>query len=236
MAVISTRATAATVNTLITRVRRYIGDTDTDTNNQRWSDADIRAAMDDMLASMYVELSNNDPSAYMTSADLTYTGNALSIALPSGIEAHSIYKIEDVTDGDNPIYLSYRNPIEINRFDDQNGWTFYGPATDSSGTATNGIASIALRPVPTSNKTLRIYCLATFIPLSNATPSTDQHAFPINHEELIVIGASIRLQEVDNEIPPTRMARYTMLWEQFQKAASRYTGPIYVRDTRILLN
>lgn len=201
-----------------------LGDTDTDTNNQRWSDTDIRAAIDDMLAEMYVVASSQDPSGFLVATDLTYTASARSTALPAGIEAANIYKVENIDDTSAPVYLSYRSVLDLNRFSDEHGWSLEGQ-------------SLCLRPVPTGARTLRIYTLAPYVPQSSAaTPSTDQHAAPVNHEELICLGAATALQETDNEVSVTRPARLAKLWERYEMSVSRYSGPTYVRNTRILLN
>lgn len=225
MTVLVTRAVAATVANLVTRARRLLGDTETTSTLQRWSDTDIRQAIDDMLAQMYVEISNQDPSGYLQTYDMTYTAAAEAVAIPvaAGIEGNSIYKIEDVTNTSTPIYQAWCSPQDFHRFTDEFGWTLRGN-------------SILLNPIPTAVKTLRIYTLAPYIPVSNAaTPATDQHASSINHEALITTGAALILQEVDGEVSPGRPERVAWLWEQFQRSASRYIGPVYVRNTRILM-
>lgn len=236
MALLTTRAVAATVSTLITKVRRLIGDTDTTTTNQRWSDSDILAMVDDMLAEMYVLVTENDPSGFLQTSDMTYTADALAVALPSGIAANNIYKVEKVDDQTAPVFLRHRNYLDINEYTDERGWCLGAMAIDSAGTATAAPGgAIALRPIPTAATALRIYTLAPYIPVSgSAAQSTDQHALSINHEELITLGAAIRLQEVDNEVPPTRLPRFQTLWDQYEKTVNRYSGRQYVANTRVL--
>ena len=236
MAVLSTRATAATISVLTLRVRKLIGDTDTDTNNQRWLDADIRTELDYSIAAMYTKMSAGNPAPWIGTADLTYTANYRSVSIPTGIEAQSIYKVEDVTTASDPIYIAYRSMDQLDRFSDEDGFSIVGAQITDAGVATQ-VQSIALRPIPTSAKTLRIYSLAPFIPVSGAaTPSTDQHPLNPTFEEVITLGAAIRLQEVDNQVPVTRMARYQELMEEFREQCSRYIGPVYVKNTRILLS
>lgn len=223
MAVLATRAVAATIANLTLRVRRMIGDTDSTEANQRFSDADIRAEIDHMMAQMYSEVSNSDPSGFLQVDDMTYTASALSVAIPTAadIEGNSIYKIEDITDATAPLYIAPRSIDQLNRFSDETGWALQGHA-------------IALRPIPTSARTLRIYTLAPFIPTTTTT--SDQHALNINHEELICLGAAVRLQEVDNQVPVTRMQRLQQLWDLYQRCAARVIGPTYIKNTRVLLN
>jgi hypothetical protein len=220
MALLTSPASAAAVSALITRVRRMVSDTDSDTDNQRWSDTDIRDAIDGMLAQMYAEWTSRDPSGFITTADITYTADSEQIALADALSGMNIYKIEDVT-GDLNTFIPYRSLLELNRYADEHGWSLQG-------------ANIALRPVPTGTRTLRVYALSNYIPTTATT--SDTHPMPVTHEELICIGAAIRLQENDNEVPPTRLGRYVGLWEQFQKTAARYVGRSYVKSTRILKN
>lgn len=222
MAVLSVKAVAATVANLTSRVRRMVGDTDSDTNNQRWLDADIRAEIDHQLAQMYSEVASMDPSGFLQTTTMSYTADASNspVALPTGLEGNSIYKVEDYTDSSAPLYFPYRSVLELSRFRDERGWSLVGNA-------------IVISPQPVTTATLRIYTLAPFIPTTSTT--TDQHSLSINHEELICLGAAIRLQENDNEIPLTRISRYQTLWEQYQKTAARYIGRKYVRNTRKLV-
>lgn len=237
MAVLSTRAVAATVAALTLRVRRLIGDTESEEANQRWSDTDIRSAIDDTLAHMYTQVASSDPSGFLQFTDLTYTASALSVTLPAGIEGQSIYKVEDIDDAALPVYLAYRSPVEINRFSDEHGWTLDVTQSAFSAGTTVSTQAIAVRPIPSAARLLRIYTLAPFIPVSAAaTPTTDQHTMSLGHEELITLGSAIRLQEIDNEVPSGRRERHGELWEHYIKTAARHQGPVYVRNTRILLN
>jgi hypothetical protein len=222
MAVLSTSAVAATVSALITRTRRYLGDGSTTVGNQRWSDTDIKDALDGMIAHMYNELASQGAGGFWRTVTLSYTADADNVALPAGTEAQRIYKVEDYDDPTDPIYLDYRDSIDADRFTDQFGWHLIGN-------------TIAIRPKPTAAKTLRITTLANFVPVSTAaTPSTDQHNISVNHEELIVLGAVMRLANVDEGTSSTRMALYETLWEQYQKTCSRIAGPVYVRSSRII--
>lgn len=237
MAILTSRATAATVNALITKVRRAVGDTDSDTNNQRWSSSDILAEMDHCIAEMYVEATGGDPSGFLLATDMTYTASARSVALPTGLEGSQIYKIEDVTTQTSPTYVTYRPVDQVDRFGDEDGWSLQAQAINDAGTITQAPGgAIALRPIPSAATTLRVYTIGNFLPVSTAaTPSTDQHPMNVNNEELIVLGTAIRLQEIDNEVPVTRIMRHQKLWEAYQVTCSRVKGPVYVKPTRILL-
>lgn len=222
MAILTTVAAAATVSTLRAKVRTLVGDTSSVSALQRFSDLMVDRAIDDTLAHLYMEWASEDPSGFLTSDDLTYTASATSVALTAGREAHQIYRVEDVTTSSDPVLLDYLNPLDAEKFSDSYGWTLKGNA-------------IVLVPVPTSNKTLRIWSLKPFVPVTGAaTPTTDQHSLSINHEELITLGAAIRLQEIDDEVPPTRLLRYEQLWQQYLKTIDRYRGPTYVRNSRII--
>lgn len=225
MTMLTTPAAAATVSALTTRVRTMIGDTSTATDMQRWADALIRQAIDDMIAQMYMEVASWDPSGFLTYDNLTYVANndPNGTALPAGRERYPIYRVEDITVSGFPAHLDFLNPMDAQEFGDAYGWTFEGDR-------------IVLVPEPTSARTLRIWSLKPFIPTANAsTPATDQHALSINHEELIALGAAIRLQEVDDEVSPSRQLRYEQLWQLYQKTLDRYWGSTYVRSARKIL-
>lgn len=224
MAVYTTKAVAATVAQLITRVRRLLGDGSTTAGNQRWSDTDIRQAIDDMIAQMYVESADGDPGSFLLSGTMTYTAESESVAIPTsvdpasvGIYANQIYKVEEIDSTGHPIFLPYINPHEITKFSDQSGWTILGD-------------NIALRPQPTKAKTLRLWWLANFTPTSSTT--SDQHKMSVNHEQLISLGAAIMLQEIDDEVPASRLLRYNQLWDAYSRSCQRLKGRIYVSPTR----
>lgn len=226
---LTTASAAATVAALRSRVRTMIGDTATTAAMNRWSDANVDKAIDDMIAQMYMEVASWDPSGFLTSNDMTYTPatgtTANGTALAAGFERYPIYRVEDITNmtSAGPVTLDYVNAIDAQTYGDSYGWTLEGD-------------KIVLIPEPATSRTLRIWTIKPFIPISNAsTPATDQHALSLNHEELIALGAAIRLQEVDDEVPPSRQLRYEQLWQLYQKTLDRYWGPTYVRAARKVL-
>lgn len=225
MAILTTPASAATVNTLVTKVRRALNDTDTDTDNQRWSTADILDALDDQLKQMFAEWTSQDPAAFVQLTSMTYGSGLDSVALPAAVLAQGIYKIVNTTTGEN-VFVPHRGLLETDTYTDESGWSFIGNA-------------VALRPVPESDQTLVLYTLTPYVPIAQSYPATSdtaQHPIPVNYEELLILGAAIRLQENDIEIPPTRIGRFAMLWDQFQKNAARFKGRSYVKNTRKLRN
>lgn len=228
MTVVSTRAVAATVATLTVRVRRSIGDGSAISGNQRWSDDDIRSAIDDQLREMWVEASGQDPSGALLSGTMTYTADAETVAIPTsvdpagyGIQGNQLYRVEDYTTPAAPSALEYIDPLTAANFDDLEGWFLAG-------------TSIGLRPIPETAKVLRIWWLANPILIGTTTaPTQDQHPFGVQHEELITLGAAIRLQEIDEEpIGLTRQKRYDRLMERYTASCARYRGPTYVRSVR----
>lgn len=220
MAVLTTVAVAATVNTLLTRLRLAIGDTQAQASGQKFSDTQLRMFLDDMLAQMWAEL-YEDAGPMLAETTLTYTANARSVAIAYPLNANTIYKVEDIDNVTSPRFIDYYGVIDMDRDDFESGWTLIGEA-------------IALRPIPGAAKSLRISYLRNYVPISgSATPSTDQHNMPANHEEYLVIGAAIRAQEIDDEVPNSRLLRYTELKKNFQTYALRVRAPSYVRDTRL---
>lgn len=223
MATLVTAKTAATISQLIVKVRRLIGDGSTVAGNQRWANSDIQDAIDSMLAQMWTELYGEDPSGFLRTVTMTYTAELDMVVIPTGVEGQSIIRVEDYDNPSLPVYLDYRDHVDTDRFGDQFGWSLFG-------------GSIAVRPIPTAAKTLRIFLIANFPAISGSSSiSTDQHAFSVNHEELVTLGAAIRLQEIDEEISKSRLLRYQQLYDQFTRTASRIRGPLYVRSSRLLL-
>ena len=197
-----------------------IGDTSTTGGNQRWTNAEIYDAIDWAIAEMYLEWRDVAAGPFLANITMTYTVDSESVILPAAIRFNSLYRVEDYTDTTNPIYIDYIDPIDVDRFADRYGWTLLGN-------------NIALRPKPTTEVTLRIHYLTYFIPVSTGgDPTNDQHALPPDYEELIALGAAIRLQENDSEVPPSRIARFERLWELFVRTCDRIKGPEYVRATR----
>jgi hypothetical protein len=177
-----------------------------------------------MIAQMYVESADGDPGSFLISGTMTYTADSESVEIPAaidpasvGIYANQIYKVEIISSEGFPSYLPYISPFEINKFSDQSGWTIVGD-------------NIALRPKPTVPRTLRIWWLANFVPTSSTL--SDQHKMSVNHEQLISLGAAIILQEIDDEVPSSRLLRYQNLWDSYSRSCQRLKGPIYVRPTR----
>lgn len=214
MAVLTTRAVAATVSALTSRIRKIVGDR----NSVRFSNADIYEAIDSALQWMHNEMHAAHP---MTgSSDVTYTGDATSVALPTGIEGQQLYYLLDVTESDSPVYIEYTEPTELEKHAKVSAWTLVNQ-------------QLAIRPTPTDNRTIRVFYLNNYIPVKNsATPSTDQHAYIVNFERLIELLAATELQEDDEEIPKTRLLRLQELKEQFLIFAAAYRGPEFVRDVR----
>jgi hypothetical protein len=170
---------------------------------------------------MWNMLGAEDASAYKTSVDLTYTSGSASIAITSTVAPQAIYQLEDISTVTSPLPYDWMDSLDLNKFPLRRGWTLMGD-------------NIAIRPIPSADLPIRVWYLLPPIRTgdSNST-STDQIPMIINHEELIILGAAIRLQETDTEVPQDRRTRYDSLTEDFLKSASRYRGPTYVRQTRI---
>lgn len=228
MAITTTRATAARIDTIITRVRRTIGDTETTAANQRWSDSEIIEAVNFELLKMATEAQINDPEPALESTTLSYSG--LSTALPSAVDGSSIFMVEDYSETNSPVRLDYVSVLDLDT--DYIDSSFYGGRKRWSIQGAN----IVVRPK--SDLTLRIwyvappYIIQTSTPTGEASDSSDQHSQFVAHEELISLGAALRLQENDDEIPRNRFERYIDHWRRFQADLRKNSAPIYVRRNR----
>lgn len=189
-----------------------------DPNSVRWQDADIKAQLDSSIAWMHDQMQTGTPVT--TSQNVTYPDGADYVALPSGIEGDAIYGVEDITDSSNPQYLQYIAPSELENHHVPRVWSLKD-------------GSVAVRPRPTPQLTLRIVLLSRYVPLSgSAAPSTDQTPMPPGQEELLCLMTACALQEVDGESNFARLGRLESLKAEFYVQAARYRGPVYVNRIR----
>lgn len=212
------------------------GDRDATTTRQRWLDADIDQAIIDQLFQMYSELSE-DSSNFLISTTMTYTANSESVSLPAAVHVVPIYRVEDITNAQFPRELEHVANDVVNSF------SHIDTSLTIGGVWSRADTTIIVRPKPFSDLSLRIwyvgnpFSMFTYSVAGDPTASaatTDQHAYPVAHEELICLGAAIRLQEEDEEIPSGRVERYKELWERFQKSARFYKGRRMVKSWRNL--
>lgn len=217
MPVYSTPAVALALSALRTRVRKKCNDPSTNVQNQRHTNAEIDIDIDNMIAKMYAEWTKKSRGAHLGSVTLAMTASAVPTALPAGLEANALYRVEDYSDASNPVVLDPLSPQDIDRSNSVEGWTLMGNA-------------IALRPQPSTATTLRIWYLRDFTRLSLGGDAA-QHDLPINHEELIVQGASKRLMILDGEWTPDHQQHYDDLWKDFVEAR-RHKGRQYVQSVR----
>ncbi len=218
MAIVFTQAAAATLTSLQTRVRRILGDTDASVGNQRWSDAEILDALNLELMKMGTELGLKAGSGYaLAETTMAYTADSVSVTLPAGPRTQGIYSVEDISGGVNsPTRLHFDGLDTPQNAHGQARWSLLGDA-------------LTIRPTPSGAMTLRIryvrepYILAT---------GTDQHPLPVGNEEVISLGAAIRLGRTDDELPPGLREDYNDQWLRFLASAKRMRGRKMVRNDR----
>lgn len=228
MAITTTNASAASIAKLVTRVRRSTGDVSTTAANQRFSDTDIVDSINLELMKMQTEMGINNPEPYLTSTTINYSGQLTD--LPATLEASQIFLVEEYDDPDRPLRMDYISPLDLDRhvtdFQYVGGrkrWSILG-------------GNIAVRPV--ENLTIRVWYLQNPLVIAEGIgglgyqASSDQHSLFVQHEELISLGAAIRLQEIDEEIPAGRIQRYQDLFFRFLADLRKNKGPVYVRRNR----
>jgi hypothetical protein len=170
---------------------------------------------------MYAELAI-EPAAFLTSTTVAYAANSESVTLSSTHWSTPIYKVEDYTDTSAPFELLYLSPMNADSYLSPMGVFAWSRQGDT----------IRYIPKPETARTLRIWYLKNPLSPYNSTTydssgdpqisdTTSQQPYPVAHEELIGVGAAIRLQEEDDEIPPHRLVRYEELWDRFRRQ-SRY--------------
>lgn len=227
MAVQFDAATALTYNQLIQRVRDFTGDEDSTAANQRWSDARIAREMNDELRKMYIQMGLSQSTGAISSVNLTYTASSQSVALPEQASTSPIVRVEDITNSSLPVPLSFVPQHDIEKYNntrtDVQYYTRVWTVLDEE---------IAVRPVNDAAITLRIWTMRVPYILDGAAASTDQSPIMPGLEELITLGAAIRLLEVDDELTPVRLARYVDLWGRFLAVCTKFKGPQMVRNNR----
>lgn len=229
MTVLETRAAALTITDLRIRVRDLTGDVDTNTANQRWSDAKIDRAISDMIAWMYVQLSI-DPAVYSLSTTMTYTASAETTALPAETHSNGIIKVEDLDDTLSPHLMRRVSFQDLETFTDT---THAGWLVRPSFVWTLVGINIAVRPKPLVAKSLRIWYIANpWTIIGAAAPSTDQQPMSVAFEELLSLGAAVKLFRVDDEVPPQFLSDLAEMKDDFKIFAQRYLGPRRIRSRR----
>lgn len=231
MAIVRTTSSPATITALRLRVRRLLGDINGDSapasGNQRWTDTAIDEQINNQLFEMYSLMSDEDPNYGLRTATLTYTADAASVTLADAYLSAPIYTVHEIS-GEERHYLRRVDWITLEQhraLDEQDIDLPYGSVGNRVWCLLDG--AIAVRPIPSSDLSLQIGYVSN--PL---TVGSDQHPYPVQFEELIVLGATIRLQEIDENYNESRMARYAVLWERFTNQSERYVGPRRVASRR----
>lgn len=231
MAVVTTPVAAATYENLRTRARTMAGDGDS-ASNQKFTDAQIFEVITDMMAEMQLERQLGDPASYSTNTNLTYTANTEFVDLSGAseaLQASNIYRVEDITNGQYPREVRYVAPFIVERH--RTGERRTAPFEAGLLQYTLVYNQIAYRPLDGGDRTLRIW----YLPAHPAAVSGggEQHPFMPGHEELIVLGAVRRLQEIDDEVPFAREKRYGELWDKFVVHSRKLAGVPKVNRVRI---
>jgi hypothetical protein len=231
MAVRRTRRSAATLDTLLIRVRRAVGDIVDDAapaaGDRKWENTAIVDAINDMLSEMYVELYGQNPDAALLELALAYTADAEEVELPSNeATSYAIYGVFEDVNG-KPTLLRHVDRLVLDRYNTEGS----EPTTDTERVWSIRDEYISLRPIPSSALTLTILYVAPPFGMDSGTLA-DQHPMPVQHEELLVLGAANRLQYPNDQLPVGRQAHYNRLWMKWQQDCDRYQGPRFPADTR----
>lgn len=226
MPVITTRASAATITSLRLHVREelgdILGDTAPDSEQMRFTDTKIDRAIEFMLFKMYRTMNEEDAAVALQSVDVTYAADAETQALPTApvdIASSPIHKVDHLETADFPRLLRRIDPQNLEREHDEYVWCLLD-------------RSIAVRPVPTTALTLRVWYIGNPFTVIGGTPGTDQHPYPVAHEELIVLGAARRLMSRDDEWGTVHEMRYQEEWNDFEIQSSRHNGPQWPAQNR----
>lgn len=236
------RAAAQSITNIRTGVRRRLGDPDTNplavsipAALRRWSDTAIEAMINRTLMELGTEMAIMNSGDALTYVDTTYSdaGTAMAgMALPSGIDANGIYKVEDIGNLTYPIALRYVHPDEIQNY--------INPPTEATQTndqfrvytltATQGAVTWSIVVRPTVSRAIRIWFVAAPLVTSEAS---DSPLLSNRWLDLIEVMTAIKLMEIDDEAPEQLVGSYQRLYEQFRQYASRQKAAERVRVVRV---
>lgn len=225
MAVDVQRATPATYANLLERIRFKAGDN----LATRYSTATVYAQLRDMLSRMYNAMGVT-PSWTLQSYDLAYTGGADSTLLDTDNYSSPIDHVIDISNASAPLILKEVPPSQIENY--RGSGSALPPTMLTRSVYAIMGSSIALRPVPAGGKTLRIWIVGNFLYNATDDTATDQHPYPVNHEELIVLGSAMKLMAIDGSATDDQRLELADLWDTFHRDIGGQQGPRDVQNVR----
>jgi len=223
MVVVRTRKTAATWADLETDFREFAGDN----LSQRYTSTQVQRFLRYSAEEIW-NILGYDPAANLTEASMTYTADADAVDLPEAVASAPLMAVVDATNSRSRKPVRIVSPSELERYET----TDDSPEADTYSDRVCAIIGnqLAVRPVPAASLSLTLrYVAAFYTPTAGAG---DQHPYPINHEELLVLGAVIRAQETDSQAPPSRVARHQRMLDQLRETGSRNIGSTGVVNAR----
>ena len=207
------RIATTTGTALLTRIQAECGDPDV----TRFSATEYLQALNDAL----VELGNIMAIAHtgeaLLSTTLSYSGSTPN-ALPSGVNAEGIVRVDDSTESTRSVALKYLSPQEFEDYD-STGIT-YGTARGYTlmGETSAGSYRIWVLPRPGTTRTLTIYYIATPWILGAVG---DNHPLSPRWQELLVLKAALKLLRRDAEATETQLIDEARLMGQFVALSNR---------------
>lgn len=234
----TSRAAAQTLTELIARTRRELGDPATDpagnpipTQTRTFQDVDITAFIGDQLIEMAQKMEMNVEGECLLFTDVTYAENTtlLGMAIPAGIGADAIYKVQKVNAADTtsiPKDVPYKSMSEIEGFgasvqqSGNIGYQYFSLFGDSTG------YRFLIRPYQ-DGTTFRLWYLAG--PLLPGTGS-DTVLTSDRHREYIALGAAVKGYSINGEAPDQILARYAAKRLEFAVFCSRMRGPRRIKQ------
>ena len=220
------RALAGSLQDLTQRIRDFIGDASLVPAKQRWSDTKILRAINDVLFEMYLKRTDS-PGAQTIQETFSYPDGQEFVALPETVANQPLFKLESLEGSDN-------RPNPIRRVDFHELESFVNRTEGAFLTFPQRVwalqaTNIAIRPKPSGALSLRIWYIAPPLVLAN---DPDLQPYPVMFEELITIGARVRLLEADDEQPLTLPLRYGAMMEDWLRYGQVYRGTRYPTSKR----
>lgn len=193
------------------------------------TDATIYERITDAYRDLIEEVANITPERVLTTAAITYTANAESVALAASLVGRDIRTIERLV-GSDYVPLDHVTLFQDERArQDEEG---PGGRGRSYGWRVETGTTLFIMPKPTETLTLR----ARYVPAQAAITTTDAAStpslLPVEHHPLIAAMAALSFKREVDSMPALQAERDERM-RRFRTWVSRTprTGPRFVRET-----
>jgi len=214
-----TRKAAEALSTLRTRARLELGDKSTSTAQQKFSNTEINQALNDALCFFQRMMSGVQPAYALVATTVTYTAAADSTALTGDLLVQPIFQVFDIDNTDVPLEIPYVEPTQLERHRYSGGLWPSLPQQVYSLLATATSRSIAIRPVPSASRSLRVWHIAA--PFVAGDDADTSPLLSPDWSELVALHAARALASIEDEFTAQQERRYEQALAEFTKWGQR---------------